>query len=222
MVVVVLMVMVMAVVMMSTLRADLLCLQLLQHMSQGVLLLHSRQNLSPCQLGPGCGDNHRIGVFLSQKRHRRRQFILCHAVGAAEHNTAGMGNLVVIELAEILHIYAALSSIRHGDKAVKHHILTGHLLHSTNYIAELTHTRRLNKNAVRSKLLQHPPQSLGKIPHQATANAPGVHFGDFHPGLLEKTAINADFTKLVFNQHQLFPGIGLGNQLFNQRGLARA
>ena len=42
------------------------------------------------------------------------------------------------------------------------------------------------------------------------------------PAFLQKAAVNADLAELVFDQHQLLALIGLLQQLFDERRLARA
>ena len=68
--------------------------------------------------------------------------------------------------------------------------------------------------------VHHLPQRLAEIAHQAAANAAAVHFGNVNTRFLQKTTVNADFTKLIFNEDKLFAGISLRNQLLDERRLA--
>ena len=61
-------------------------------------------------------------------------------------------------------------------------------------------------------------QSLLEVAHQAAADAAGVHLGDLDAGLLEKAAVDADLTEFVFDEHQLFAAVGLGDELADQSG----
>ena len=61
---------------------------------------------------------------------------------------------------------------------------------------------------------------LAEVPHQRAADAPGVHLGDLHPGVLEEAAVNADLTELVFDENDLLPLQGLVQQLFDECGLS--
>ena len=72
------------------------------------------------------------------------------------------------------------------------------------------------------KLRQHLLQCVGKVPHEAAADAAGVHLVDLHAGVLEEAAVDGDLAELVFDQHDLFTRVRLGDQLFDQRGLAGA
>ena len=62
-------------------------------------------------------------------------------------------------------------------------------------------------------------QCLAKVAHQTAADAAGVHFRNVDAGLLHETAVNADLTKFVFDQHQLLTLVALGDHLLDQRGL---
>ena len=132
-----------------------------------------------------------------------------------------MGHLVVKELAEILHIHAAFHGVHHRGGAIKEEGLVN-ALHGPDHIAQLAYTAGLNEDPVRMELLQHLGKGFGKIPHQGAADAARVHFRDLNAGILQKTSVDADFAKFVFDQHQLFPGVGLPNELFDQGGFACA
>ena len=51
--------------------------------------------------------------------------------------------------------------------------------------------------------VQHLPQRLAEVAHQGAADAAGVHLGDLDAGVLEKAAVNADLTELIFDQNDL-------------------
>ena len=89
---------------------------------QAVFLLHSLQQLGAGELRPGRGDNGRFFVVGAQQFHRRIQPVLTDGVGAAEDDGAGVLDLVVVKLAEVLHIQAALARVHHSDKAGKFHV----------------------------------------------------------------------------------------------------
>ena len=127
------------------------------------------------------------------------QLFLRQAGSVAQNQAACIGDLVVEEFAEILLIHLALLGIYHSGKAVQFHIMGMDILHSTNDIAELSDTGRLNDNPIRVILFQYLEQCLSEIAYQTTANAAGVHLCDFHTGILQKAAVNADLAKFIFN-----------------------
>ena len=60
-----------------------------------------------------------------------------------------MADLIVIELAEVLHIHFDLVDIGHGDKAVQQHRQgLGHALDRAGDIAQLADAGRLDEDAV--------------------------------------------------------------------------
>jgi len=183
-------------------------------------LLHSGQNGLAVQLVPGGGDDGGIPVLLPQQGHGSLQLLGADLLGAAENDGSGGLDLVVVKLTEVLHVYLYLRGIRHGDKAVQlhlRHILHG-VLHRQDHIGQLPHARGLNEDAIRAELLLHIHQRPAKVAHQRAADAPGGHLADLHPGILQKTAIDADLPEFIFNEYQLLTLIGLRQHLLNERG----
>ena len=187
--------------------------QFLQH---GIALLHGLQNLGAGQLIPGGGHDHGIGILSLDQLNTGMQLFFGNGIRAAENDRTGSFHLIVIELAEVLHIHLALAGIGHSDHIAQLHIMGYHLLHSGFHITELAYTGGLDEDPVGMILLNDLLQSLTKVAHQRAADAAGVHFGDFNAGLLQKTAVNANFTELILDQHQLLACIGLLDHLFNQ------
>ena len=165
-----------------------------------------------------------IGVFLPEHGHGGLQLLLRHLLSPGEDDGTGGLDLVVVELTEVLHIDLHLGGVCHGDKAVELHlgnVLYG-VLHRHDHIAELAHAGGLNEDAVGVELSLHVLQSLVEVAHQRAADAAGGHLADLHAAVLQEAAVNGDLAELVFDQHQLFALIGLGQQLLDERGLARA
>ena len=196
--------------------------EMLQFGFQGVPALHGFQNLRAGEGGPIGGDNHGGGVLFPQHGRHFRQLLGIHARGAGEDDRSGEFHLVVKELAEILHVHLAFFRVHHGGEAVEGNFGGGEALHGANHIAELAHARGLDEDAVGGVLFQHLLQRLAKIAHQAAADAALAHFRHLDAGVLHKAAVNTDFAEFVFNQHKLFALEGLGDELLNQRGFARA
>ena len=129
------------------------------------------------------GDNGGIGVFLPEHGHGGLQLLLRHLLSPGEDDSAGGLDLVVVELAEVLHIDLHLGGVCHGDEAVELHlgnVLYG-VFHRHDHVAELAHAGGLNEDAVGVELSLHVLQSLVEIAHQRAADAPGGHFGDLDP-----------------------------------------
>ena len=82
------------------------------------------------------------------------------------------------------------------------------------------HAGGLDDDAVGGVVGQHLLQGGAEVAHQGAADAAGVHLGDLHTGVLEKTAVDADLAELVFDEDDLLTVEGLVQQLFDESGLA--
>ena len=193
-----------------------------QFVCQGDLLNGGEDGLA-VQRVPGSGEDGGVRVFLPEHAGGGLQLLLAQLLGPGEDDGAGVFNLIVVELAEILHVDPHLGGVGHGDEAVQLQFrgLGGGVLHGHDHVGELSHAGGLNEDAVRVELGGHVLESLVEVPHQGAADAAGGHLGNLDAGLLQKAAVNADFAELVFNEDQLFPLERLRQQLFDEGGLAR-
>ena len=132
-----------------------------------------------------------------------------------------MADLIVIELAEVLHIHLDLVDIGHGDKAVQQHRQgLGHALDRAGDIAQLADAGRLDEDAVGVVGLNDLFQRLAEIADQTAADAAGVQLVDLNTGLAHKAAVNADLAEFVLDQDDLFARECLFDELFDKGGLA--
>ena len=197
-------------------------LQFLQLLLQSRLPLHGLQQLCASELIPGRSNQCRLTVMLPQQRHGSIQLGLGDGIGTGQNDRSCGFNLIVVELAKVLHIHLDLACIRHSNGKAQHHIGRGDLLHGRHDVGQLTHAGGLDDDPVGVEFLDNLLQGLAEITYQATANTAGVHFGDVDAGILQEAAVNADFAEFVLNQHQLLTGISFLNHLFNQSGFACA
>ena len=202
-----------------------------------VLGLHARQQLIgqrdllngaedglAVQLVPGGGEDGGVGILFPQQGHGGFQLLLGQLLGAGEDDGAGGLDLVVVELAEVLHIDLHLGGVGHGDEAVELHVrhVLDSVLHRHDHVAELAHAGRLDKNAVGGELLMYILQRLVEVAYQRAADTAGGHLADLDAGLLQEAAVDADLAELVFDEHQLLTLKRLCQQLLDERGLAGA
>ena len=192
-------------------------LQLLQLLCQGSIAFHSLQQLISGQLLPRCGYDGSLRIALTEQGDRPIQLLPVDAVRTGKDNSLGGFHLVIIKLAKITHIDLDLGGIYHRHRVSQCHLFTGKLLHCAHHIRQLAHTGRLDQDPVRGILLQHLLQCLTEIANQTAANTAGVHLRDLDACLLQKTAVNADLTKLIFDQHQLLTLVAFLDQFFDQR-----
>ena len=187
------------------------------------LAVHDRHNLCAGQLAPVGGHNGGGGVLGLQQRHGGGHLLLVGGAGAAQQNAGGMADLVVIELAKVLHIHFNLVHVGDGHKAVEGDgQRLGHALHGAGHVAELAHAGRLNEDAVGMVGVHHLFQRLPEIAHQRAADAARIQLVDLDAGLPHESAVNADLAKFVLDQDDLLPGEGFLDELFDERGLAGA
>ena len=184
---------------------------------------HGLQDLLTGQVIPCGGHDSGGGVLFPQHCHGSGDLFLAGGLGAAEQDAACVADLVIVELAEVLHIHLDLVHIGHGDKAVQLHVqMLRHALHGAGHIAQLANAGRLDDDAVGVVLLHHLLQSGAEIAHQRAADAACVQLVDLNAAFLQETAVNADLAELVLDQHHLLACKGLGDQLFDQSGFAGA
>ena len=104
---------VIVVVMMMVVR---LFFHFLEFERDGGLLLHGLFDLRAGQLRPRRGNDHGVVILLANQVNAGVELGLGHAIRAGEDDGVGRLNLVVVELAEVLHIHFALRRVRYGDK----------------------------------------------------------------------------------------------------------
>ena len=214
---VVLMLFVFIVVMMMVLMLHL-C-QLRRHRRHTFHRLHQ---LSAGQFGPGRRHQRGMVVMLPDQGNGSIQLSLRDRIGAGQDNGGGGLDLVVVELAKVLHIDLDLTGIRHRNSIAQNHIFICDFFYSSNHIRQLAHTGGFDHDPVRIILTDNLFQRLTEIAHQTAADAAGIHFCNVDARILQKAAVNTDLTELILNEHQLFTLIGLLDHFLNQRRFPRA
>ena len=199
-----------------------LVLEVLELGGEGVLPLHGLENLRAGDLIPRGGDDRGGGVLLAQHGDAAVELLLAQTVGAGEDDRARVLDLVVEELAEVLHVDAALVRVDNGGKAVELEVIGLHALHGADNVGQLADAGGLDEDAVRAELLEHLLQSLLEVADEAAADAAGIHLVDRDARVLQETAVDGDLAELVFDENDLLAGIRLGDQLLDQRRFPRA
>lgn len=121
---------------------------------------------------------------------------------AAENHRRARLNLVEEELAEVLHIHAALARVHNGRAAGHNEVTVAFLraLDGGEDFAQLAHAGRLNQQAVRMILRNQVINRLLEVAHQRAADAAGIEFIDDDARILHKAAVHADFAIFIFQQ----------------------
>ena len=200
----------------------LLLMQLCQLGSQSGLAFQCGSQLLAGQLAPGSGDDGSLVVVLPEHGHGSIQLGLGDGIGTGQDDGGSGFDLVVVELAEVLHIDLHLTGIHNRHGVANGNFLVGDLVDRTDHIRQLANAGGLDDDPVRMILVDHPGQGLAEVTHQRAADAAGVHLGDVDACILQKAAVNADLTKLVFDEDQLLSGVSFLDHFLDQRGFTSA
>ncbi len=128
-------------------------------------------------------------------------------------------DLIVIELAKVLHIHLTLIYVGNGGKAVKRSTVILCSLCRADNVGKLANARGLDNNSIGAILIDNLYKRLGKIANQRATDTTGVHLGNLNACIGKEAAIDTDLAKLVLNENHLFACIGLFNKLLYERGL---
>ena len=208
------------VMMMSAVRADILFLEKLG--SKVSLRLHRGKNLCAGQLIPGRRDNRGILVLLAKQRNTRLKLLLAYVLGTAQKNRMRIFHLVVEELTEVFHVNAAFAGIHNRRKTGNHEVRIVNVQHGLLNVGKLADTGGLNDDAVRMELLLYLHKRFAEISDKRAADAAGIHLGNLDAGLLQKAAVDADFTEFVLDQNNLLAAVTVGKQFLNEGRLSGA
>ena len=94
--------------------------------------------------------------------------------------------------------------------------------HGAADIAQLANAGGLHDQAFRMIGIDQIVDGLLEIARQGAADAAAVQLGDGDAGILHEAAVHAHFAVFIFQQDHFFALHGARDQLFDQRGFARA
>ncbi len=151
----------------------------------GIRLLDDLKKLFSCQLTAGRRHDGGGLIMLPEHLHCLLNLPRIYHIGPAEDDGTCVLDLIVEELTEILHVHLALGRVHHRNRAVQLHVNRGsHIPDRFHHIRQFAHARRLDDNPVRLILGQNLLQGFSEIPHQGTADAPGIHLPDLNASVL--------------------------------------
>ncbi len=189
---------------------------------QRMAFRHGFQQLRAGQFIPRRGHDASRFVMAAQQGNTFVELFRLHVLGTAQNHRTGMFDLIVKELAEVLHIHLCFRSVGDRDECIQfYRLVLGNALHRMDHVGQLADPGRLDQDAVGMIGRDDFLKRLAKVSDQRAADAAGIHFGDLDPGFLQKAAVNTDLTEFVFDQYDLFAGKRFLKQLFDQRGFAR-
>ena len=171
---------------------------------------------------PRCSNNNRCIVLFAEHSNYFINLFGFHSAGTAENDSICVCYLIIVKLAEVLHIHFALCRIRNSGSTEYLHIIAFNLGNSSKHVGKLANTGGLDYNSVGMELLNNLFHSFSEISHKAAAYATGVHLGYLDSGILKKAAVDSYLAKFIFNKNYFFACIGFFNEFFDKRGLSRA
>ena len=198
----------------------MLLLEFLKRGVESILLLHSGENILAVKLVPRSSNDSSGRIVLSDKLHRLLCLMRFSSIGMRKNDAGSVGNLVVIELAKVLHIHLTLVNVCNGSEAVENRIGGIYRLNSLNNVRELSNSARLDYNSVGVELVKHLGKCLGEIANKRTANATGVHLSNLDTCILKEASVNTDFAKLVFDKNELFTVVCLFDKFLYKCGFS--
>ena len=171
---------------------------------QGLASFHDLQQLFAGKLRDRSCNDGRFCVDLPEDLHAFLNLLLLCFVGPAQDHRPCIFNLVAEKFTEILAVDPALRHIDHGRKAVQLRVdLLRHILHGLDHIRELSHTGRFDQDPFRMIRVHNLLQGFSKISYQRAADTTGIHLPDLNAGILQKSTVNPDLSKFIFNQDNL-------------------
>ena len=188
-----------------------LFLKSLYRILNGILMLHSKENILTVKEIPGSCHDNSLSIVLTKEANALGNLLIPSILCMREDDGGSVTNLVVIELAKVLHIHLALINIGNGGKAVKScTVILGSLCRADN-VRELTNARGLDDDSIGVILLKNLNKRLGKIANKRAADTAGIHLGNLDTRIGKEAAVNTDLTKLVLNENNLLACICLFN-----------
>ena len=184
------------------------------HLNAQPVFTHGGKNLHSVQFRPRSRNQSCPIVHGFQQFRRLQDPLFPGCIGPAHDDEIRICNLIGEELAKITGIHFCFAGIDHGD--FRADLRTVHAFNSRSNIRKFAHARWFNQDPVRRIIRNHLFQRFCKVADQCTADAAGVHLCNLYTGVLQKTAIDRDFTEFVFNQNQLLPGVSFLNEFADQ------
>ena len=190
---------------------------------QILCIFHDFQDARAGQFVPGRRQDAGLRVLLTDQRDGLVQFLLGNALRAAQDDRACVLDLVVIELAEVLHVDLALLRIRHGGRGIQDQVaFLGTLLDGGHHVGKLADAGGLDQDTIGSELRHDLLEGFAEVADQRAANAAGIHFGDLDACLPKEAAVDADLAELIFNEDDFLVRKRFLEKFLDERGLARA
>ena len=210
------------IVMMLVILVVIVVMMVLLHLGEKLVgkrhrLFHRVMNRLPAQLIPRSRDDRRVRILLTDHADRVVDLLLRCILCAGQDNRSGALDLVVVELAEVLHIHLNLLHISYRDQRSDLQIaFLRCVFDRAADIGELAHAGWLDDDVIRMKLVHDLLQGFRKITDQTAADAAGIHLCYIDSRFLKEPSVDADLSELVLDQDDLLAGKYILDQFLDQ------
>ena len=137
---------------------------------KGGFSLHSLKKLCARKLIPRGGNDNCGSVMLLEKGYAICDLLVGHLSRVAEYDAACILNLIVKELAKVLHVHLALVSVNNGGESVKNCALGVRIFNCLYDVGKLTNARRLDKDAVGGVFVNNLLESNREVANEGAAD----------------------------------------------------
>ncbi len=190
------------------------------HVICGERVLDGFSDLCTGELLPWCSDDLGVIVDLADQLDRGVELALGDVAGTGQDDGAGILDLVLVELLEVLEVDLALAGIDNGDGAADLGALD--LLDSSYNIRKLADAGGLDEDTVRRELVDDFLQRSAEVADERAADAAGVHLGDLDSGFLQEAAVDADLSEFILDEDELLSIVAIGDELLDESGFSGA
>ncbi len=188
------------------------------HVICGERIFDRFSDLCAGELLPRCGDDLGVVVDLADQFDRGIELALGDVAGTGQDDGAGILDLVLVELLEVLEVDLALAGIDNGDGAADLGALD--LLDSSYNIRKLADAGWLDEDTVRRELVDNFLQRSAEVADQGAADAAGVHLGDLDAGFFQEAAVDADLSEFILDEDELLSIVAIGDELLDESGFS--
>lgn len=184
------------------------------HVVCGERVLDRFSDLCAGELLPRGGDDLGVVVDLADQLDRGVELALGDVAGTGQDDGAGILDLVLVELLEVLQVDLALAGVDDGNCAAD--LGTLDLLDSSHYVRELADTGWLDEDTVRRELVDDFLQRGAEVADEGAADAAGVHLGDLDAGFFQESAVDADLSEFILDEDELLSVVTIGNEFLDE------
>ena len=190
------------------------------HIVSGERILDRLSDLNTRELFPRCSDDLGVIVDLADQFDRGVELTLCDVACTGQDDRAGILDLVLVELLEVLQVDLALARVDDGNGTAYFGALD--LLNSSDYVREFADAGGLDEDTIRSVLVDDFLKSCTEVAYERAADAAGVHLGDLDAGFFQESAVDTDLAEFVLDEDELLTIISVRDKFLDECGLSGA